>query len=328
MTINQYFKNSVREIMTNGIEVSPRDIKTKELIAPRIVIENPLNRIVTLEERSTDIFYSLGEFFWYLSGSNKLDFIKYYAPSIGKFSDDGKTLNSAYGHNIFYKYGFDQWEACKNILKKDKNSRHAEIFIRQPSDLLKNTKDAICTNVLTFLIRDNKLHMTSYLRSNDMIVGFVYDVFCFSMLQELMSIELGVELGNYVHISNSLHIYEQWFEVAKKIMDSGNSAFYGNMKPMQFVKEEIWDEIADVLKYEQMIRTEPIKLVEIIKQEFEITIEISRYWVELLLVLIFKRFFMKEDYNKCETIIQDLNSNKLFAELLRRKLIAKNKKTA
>jgi thymidylate synthase len=326
MSMNECFKNSVLEIITNGIEVSPRGIKTKELIAPRIVLENPRDRIVTFEERSTDIFYAVGEFFWYLSGSNKLDFIKYYAPSIGKFSDDCETLNSAYGYNIFSRWG-DQWLECINILRNDKDSRHAVIFIREPNDVMKNTKDSICTNCVMFLIRENRLHMTVSMRSNDLFVGGIFDFFCFTMLQELMSIELGVELGHYVHVPNSLHIYENWFEVAKKIMNSGKSVIDGEMKPMKFMNEDMWDEIADVLKYEKMIRTEPIEIVGVIKEELEMTIGISHYWVELLTVLIFKRFFIEEDYNKCEEIIQKLN-NKLFAELLRRKLIAQSKKTA
>src|SRR3989337_1598262 len=90
---NDCFKDAIHNILSYGFDVAPRGIKTKELIAPSIILTNPRNRIVTFEERGTDIFYALGEFFWYLSGSNKLDFIKYYAPSIVKFSDDGETLN-------------------------------------------------------------------------------------------------------------------------------------------------------------------------------------------------------------------------------------------
>jgi len=326
--MNKYFKNVISDIINNGLEVSPRGIKTKELISPRILLEDPRNRIVTFEDRNTDIFYAIGEFFWYLSGSNKLDYIQYYAPSIGKFSDDEKTLNSAYGYNIFYKW-FNQWSKCIDILKKDKDSRHAVIFIREPQDLLKITKDSICTNNLSFLIRNNKLFMTVQMRSCDCCVGLIFDMFCFTMFQELMAIELQVELGEYIHIANSLHIYENWFEIANKIINNDQENISGKMKLMRFVNKNIWDEIADILKYEQMIRTESIETVNLIEEELYTTLQTSNYWADFLFVLIFKRYF-KIDYNRCETIINHLEKNShnfLFAELLRRKIV-KNKTIA
>ena len=51
--------------------------------------------------------------------------------------------------------------------------------------------------------------MTTYMRSNDLWMGFPYDVFQFTNMQVLMSMELGVELGTYTHISGSLHLYKR-----------------------------------------------------------------------------------------------------------------------
>jgi thymidylate synthase len=46
------------------------------------------------------------------------------------------------------------------------------------------------------------------MRSNDVFLGLPYDVFNFTMLQELMAVELGIELGSYIHFAASLHLYE------------------------------------------------------------------------------------------------------------------------
>ena len=47
------------------------------------------------------------------------------------------------------------------------------------------------------------------MRSNDLWTGFPYDVFQFTAMQILMSMELGLELGSYTHIAGSLHLYER-----------------------------------------------------------------------------------------------------------------------
>jgi thymidylate synthase len=47
------------------------------------------------------------------------------------------------------------------------------------------------------------------MRSNDLFLGLPYDVFLFTFLQELMSIELGVQLGTYFHYAGSMHAYDR-----------------------------------------------------------------------------------------------------------------------
>jgi thymidylate synthase len=47
------------------------------------------------------------------------------------------------------------------------------------------------------------------MRSNDVVVGMTHDVFCFTMIQELVARSLGLPLGTYTHIVGSLHIYDR-----------------------------------------------------------------------------------------------------------------------
>jgi thymidylate synthase len=81
------------------------------------------------------------------------------------------------------------------------------IHIKEPSN--KESKDVNCTVALHFIIREGKLYLTTYMRSNDIWMGFPYDVFQFASMQVLLSMELGVELGTYTHIAGSLHLYER-----------------------------------------------------------------------------------------------------------------------
>ena len=71
------------------------------------------------------------------------------------------------------------------------------------------TKDLPCTISLQYLIREGALHCIVYMRSNDLWLGFPYDVFCFTAFQTKLAMELGVKLGTYTHIAGSLHLYER-----------------------------------------------------------------------------------------------------------------------
>lgn len=178
-----------------------------EIINAVTVITDPRQGFVKSKERNLSIKYAVGELLWYLSGSNKLEDISPYSSAWKNLSDDGNTVNSAYGYRIFNKFGFNQWEHVIKLLQKDPLSRQAIIHIKEPNNA--PTKDLPCTICIQYLIRDNKLHSTVYMRSNDIWLGFPYDVFNFTSLQVLMAMELGVPVGEYTHIAGSLHLYER-----------------------------------------------------------------------------------------------------------------------
>ena len=178
-----------------------------EVINAISVIEDPTKNVLLSPIRKLSMRYAVGEFLWYLSGSNKLKEISKYTKNWERFSDDGENLNSCYGWCIKHKFGFDQYEYVKELLKKDRNTRQAVIHIKEPNN--KPSKDINCTVCLQFFIRENKLYLTTYMRSCDLWYGFPYDVFNFCNLQVLLSMELGVELGTYTHICGYLHLYER-----------------------------------------------------------------------------------------------------------------------
>jgi thymidylate synthase len=178
-----------------------------EILNAVTVIFDPTQGIVESPLRNMPMRYALGELIWYLSSSNKLADIRKYSKFWDNISDDGKTLNSAYGYRISKQFGFDQWEHCKKLLKNDPYSRQAVIHIKDASN--KPTKDTPCTVALQFQIRDDDLYLTTYMRSNDIWLGFPFDIFAFTALQVKMAMELDRNIGNYTHIAGSLHLYEK-----------------------------------------------------------------------------------------------------------------------
>ena len=171
------------------------------------IITNPRKGIVESKIRDLSMSYAVGELMWYMSGSNKVSDISKYSKVWDRLSDDGETVNSAYGYRIHHQFGFDQWEHVKKLLSEDPMSRQDVIHIKDASN--KPTKDMPCTVALQYQIREGKLYATTFMRSNDLWFGFPYDVFTFTAFQVKLAMELGVDVGEYTHIASSLHLYEK-----------------------------------------------------------------------------------------------------------------------
>jgi thymidylate synthase len=199
-------------LLTNDMqEESSRDGEVVgEVINAITLIKDPTRCIMKNTIRKLPIRYCIGELLWYLSGNNNLSAIQHYSSSWDRMSDDGKTVNSNYGQLIQSTYGFNQLTMCEDLLRKDPNSRQAVIHLKPPRDVNASpTKDLPCTVSLQFFIRDQKLYMTTYMRSNDIWMGFPYDVFQFTCMQILLAMKLNVDLGSYTHIAGSLHLYKR-----------------------------------------------------------------------------------------------------------------------
>ena len=213
--IDEAFEYWYKILSNMNVEQESRDGDVVgEVINAITVIEDPTRCIMFNKIRNMPFRYAVGELLWYLSGNNNLSEIRKYTKAWDRMSDDGETVNSNYGYCIQHKFGFNQWEYVKDMLTKNPNSRQAVIHIKEAND--KPSNDVNCTVSCQFFIRDNKLYMTTYMRSNDIWLGFPYDVFQFTAMQILLSMQLGVELGTYTHIAGSLHFYKRDFEIAKQ----------------------------------------------------------------------------------------------------------------
>lgn len=229
---------------------SPRGSRVHELVASGFELTDPRNRLILHPARAANYGFAVGELCWYIRGDSDLETMAYYNKRMSQFSDDGKTINSAYGMRMFepihdYPGGappHSQWGAVLKELKDDPDSRRAVIHINQPRDLFKATcpdgsKDVPCTMALQFMVRDRRLVLHVTMRSNDLVWGTPYDVFSFTCLQECMLYELqdaGVpvdDLGSYHHTATSLHVYDRHLEMAAKVANGPAPERPAAMKP-------------------------------------------------------------------------------------------------
>jgi thymidylate synthase len=96
------------------------------------------------------------------------------------------------------------------------------------------------------------------MRSNDAYKGLPHDIFCFTMLQEVVARTLGVELGSYSHFVGSLHLYDDERdgydddrEAAQQYLDEGVQSTI-LMPPMP--SGDPWPSIKKLLDAEYRIR--------------------------------------------------------------------------
>jgi hypothetical protein len=143
---------------------------------------------------------------------------------------------------------------------------------QQSLSLDATARDVPCACTIQFLIRSNRLDAIVNMRSNDAIWGWPYDIFIFTMFQELLACELQVELGSYFHFAGSLHLYEQHFDLARRILDDTSASLF-EMLPMQAHQQ-----LGTFLQCENILRKGlPIPQ--------EITEGLNGYWKDLALVL-------------------------------------------
>ena len=185
--------------------------KGQDLLAPKIILKDPRARISATATRGR-LISALAEFCWYMSGSAELDFIRFYIPKYPPKDAIG-TIEEAYGPRLIgtgeLRRTINQIERVTDRLSQKPDTRRAVVSILESSDLEPDRAEAPCTAVLQFIRRRERLHMVAMMRSNDAYLGFPHDVFCFTMIQELIARSLGIGVGEYHHFATSLHLYER-----------------------------------------------------------------------------------------------------------------------
>lgn len=249
-TLDDLLLQVINKLLNRKRRIDATRGSTVELTGVMLKIRDPRARLSRTERRGL-LFSCLGELFWYLAGSDKLRFIKYYLSRYADESDDGKIIHGAYGPRLFNARGTDQVRNVLDLLRDRSTSRRAVIQLFDAADLANPHKDIPCTCTLQLILRDQRLHMLTSMRSNDAFKGLPHDVFAFTMLQEIMARSLGVELGTYKHAVGSLHLYEDDRQKAEEFVAEGWQSTV-LMPPMPFGSP--WPAIKKVLKAESAIR--------------------------------------------------------------------------
>jgi thymidylate synthase len=241
---------------------APRGNTSREILGVAYRLADPRERAIRLPTRRSNIVFNFAEALWYLSGSSSLEFISAYAPSMRKYSADGRTLRgTAYGPRIFHAggAGYNQWDSVIRTLTEDPDSKRAVIQIFAPEELLIPANiDVACTVALQYVKREGRLHAITFMRANDAYRGTASDVFSFTFLQEMLATQLHLELGSYTHVAGSYHLYEPDNAAADRVLV--DTATVSDQPFPAMPMGDNWPAVHQVLELEHAIRTGRLRL--------------------------------------------------------------------
>ncbi len=105
------------------------------------------------------------------------------------------------------------------MLKNSPNTRRGIVAVYNPlDDSREGNSMAPSLIYLWFRIKDNKLHVTGHLRSNDIFVGWPANVYQLHVLQKYVAKAVSCELGSITTISNSAHVFPEYLDKIKKAL--------------------------------------------------------------------------------------------------------------
>jgi len=219
----------------------------------------PMPAYIDLEERKVNADFMFAEAAWIISGSNRLEDLTDTMKSYANYSDDGITLSGAYGPKVI-----DQFRYVVDSIENDNDTRQAvmNIWRERPGP----SKDIPCTLSMQFILRkdendNNRLNSVVTMRSNDIVLGYTYDVFSFSMVANAVRLQLqerGIDIpldedGNFGDLfvnPGSLHIYERHYDKVDEWASTTDRDRAIGARVMKVMEANTYLELIDNLKKE------------------------------------------------------------------------------
>lgn len=214
--IREFFKS---ELAAERFTIDKTGAKTIEILGASFIADEPAIFGTPSEQ------YIQEELDWYLSESTNINDIREgEPPAAWKYcANEHGEINSNYGHLVYADKYHNQFDKALDELIRNPDSRRAQMVYTRPSiwvEFDENGKnDFICTNAQTVYIRDNKLHMVSQMRSNDVVFGYKND---YAWAQFLMDGFVkrynsvtgeNITKGDLIWQVQNLHVYERHFDL-------------------------------------------------------------------------------------------------------------------
>lgn len=219
MLVKDIRNKFIEKLKNNDIVRNPRDNKLMlEIIGASFIADE--DSIFGVPNQD----YIKREIEWYQSQSlNVNDIPGDNVPQAWQFTanEDG-FINSNYGWLILNSGNHNQYDNALAELKRDPASRRATMIYQRPSMWsdwsAQDKNDFVCTNAVTYYIRDNTLHCVVQMRSNDVVFGYKNDYawqnfVLHSLVRDLLSIYPNLKPGNIHWQVQNLHVYERHFNL-------------------------------------------------------------------------------------------------------------------
>ncbi len=264
------WKHAISQLRTSGSIQEGRDQTTRELLHVAFTITTPCQRLVF--GRPINPAFAIAEVIWIMAGANDSSFLSFWNPRMTQFLDkDQRAFHGAYGFRLGSRPKLSEdasqqlrYEGGKNKVRPDQLKTAYEALLHTSGsrqivlqiwnsqfdmpDPQPRSNDIPCNLMSHLLIRQGKLEWLQVMRSNDLIWGTPYNFVQFTTMQEIMAGWLGVEVGTYNHISDSLHVYERHWQGLENI-ETDTYEVPTNLAKLNvltyFEWEKLWEKLVD-----------------------------------------------------------------------------------
>jgi thymidylate synthase len=188
---------------------------TREILHAALTLRDPRQRWLTARRPAINPAFAIVDIFWILGGRRDAKFITYFNRALTNFVGHADELHGGYGYRLRHHFDCDQLTAAYDALRENPISRQVVLQIWDARVDLPDTHgkprdpDIPCNTQSLLKVRNGKLEWLQVMRSNDAYMGLPYNLVQFTILQEVMAGWLGLELGGYHHVCDSLHLYER-----------------------------------------------------------------------------------------------------------------------
>lgn len=240
--IRNYF---IDELKNENFTIDKTGQKTIEMIGASFLADEP-SIFGTPNQEYVD-----KEILWYITQSNNINDIygdDREPPQAWKYSANKYgEINSNYGKLIYSDKYYQQYGMAVDELIQNPDSRRASMIYQRPSIWMEydenGKNDFICTNAVTYYIRNGKLDAVVQMRSNDVVFGYKNDyawqLHVLKMMSEDINTFLNIEedinasrksnsdigicdldaedisIGTITWQVQNLHVYERHFDLVK-----------------------------------------------------------------------------------------------------------------
>ena len=224
-------KHFIEELKNENFSRDKSGVKTIELIGASFHADEPAIFGTPNEEYIND------ELAWYNSMSTNIHDIRSEGepPAAWKYSaNEHGEINSNYGTLIASDKYYRQYDMVLDELLTNMDTRRATMVYNRPSiwvEYNENGKnDFICTNAVTYYLRDGAIHAVVQMRSNDVVFGYKNDYawqlhvleslvndYNYCYLDNAADADYRKEMvvGNIIWQVQNLHVYERHFDLVK-----------------------------------------------------------------------------------------------------------------
>jgi len=203
------FEMLYQDIMNEGEDFA----NTKAKFNVSFTVQDPLDKVIKTPERKFNQDYAEYEWCWYQNGNRDASEIAERAKIWKQMMIPGTNeVNSNYGY--FWNYN-NQLVKVIDELKRNKETRRAIVVHYILHEIDRYKYDTPCNDVLNFYIKDDKLHMTVFARSIDLVFGFCNDQYTFAKLMEHVSRKTKYPIGQMHWFITNLHVYPRHYDMFK-----------------------------------------------------------------------------------------------------------------